>query len=375
MEKINSKEAISLTVSCSLGIAVLVSSQIIASECLSASLINTGYISLIAVALTFVVCSLYKKFIGISFLDITEFLGGKFLKVIVGIAFLLYFIFTASIVLCKTVNCLQIVYYPMTHPNYTVLLFAIAAGLACNFKNSGFMRATFIIVPIVIIAIIFIFVGNLKNFNYNNIFPIMGHGLSSTFIEGATNLFTFGGIAYLFFLPQNLKRPDKFLSVSIISTIISSILLTFVTATIILMFNKNVTSGQLFPLYIAVRYIEFGTFFQRLDSAFLLILNIAICSFLGIYANLCLDIIKEITGATDSRPISYSFALLLYACTITIESKYELEFIQNSFFKEFFFSIIAIGLIVLIFANLKKCFFMRNSTHTKNLGRNEIKNE
>ena len=354
MEKINNKEAISLTVSCSLGITVLVSSQIIASHCLSSSLINTGYISLIAIVLTFIVCKLYKKFIGISFLDITEFLGGKFLKFIVGLAFLLYFTFTASIVLCKAVNCLQIVYYPMTHPNYTILLFVITSAIACNLKNNGFLRATFIILPIVIVAIIFIFVGNLKNFNYENIFPIMGNGWNTTFLEGTTNLFTFGGIAYIFFLPQNLKRPDKFLSISLISTAISSILLTFITATIILMFNKNVTSGQLFPLYIAVRYIEFGTFFQRLDSAFLLIMNIAICSFLGIYANLCVEIIKDITNVSDTKPLSYSFALLLYACTIIIDSKFELEFMQNQFFKAFFFSIIILGVIILILANLKK---------------------
>lgn len=354
MEKINNKEAISLTVSCSLGITVLVSSQIIASHCLSSSLINTGYISLIAIALTYIVCKLYKKFIGISFLDITEFLGGKFLKFIVGLAFLLYFTFTASIVLCKAVNCLQIVYYPMTHPNYTVLLFVITACIACNLKNNGFLRATFIIVPIVIVAIIFIFVGNLKNFNYENIFPIMGNGWNTTLIEGSTNLFTFGGIAYIFFLPQNLKRPDKFMSISLISTLISSVLLTFITATIILMFNKNVTSGQLFPLYIAVRYIEFGTFFQRLDSAFLLIMNIAICSFLGIYANLCIGIIKEIANVSDAKPISYSFVLLLYACTILIDSNFELEFMQNQFFKAFFFCIIALGLVILILANFKK---------------------
>ena len=354
MEKINSKEAISLTVSCSLGITVLVSSQIIASHCLSSSLINTGFISVIAVVLTFIICKLYKKFIGISFLDITEFLGGKTLKFLVGIAFFLYFVFTASIVLCKTVNCLQIVYYPMTHPNYTVLLFAITAGIACNLKNNGFLRATFIIVPIVIVAIVSIFVGNFKNFNFENIFPIMGNGWNTTFLEGSTNLFTFGGIAYILFLPQNLKRPDKFMTISLISITMSSILLTFVTATIILMFNRNVTSGQLFPLYIAVRYIEFGTFFQRLDSAFLLILNIAICSFLGIYANLCIGIIKEITSASDAKPISFPFVLLLYACTILIDSKFELDFMQNQFFKAFFFIIIALGLIILFLANLKK---------------------
>ena len=356
MEKINNKEAIYLTISCSLGITVFISSQIIASECLSSSLINTGFISLIAMELTLIICMLYKKFIGISFLDITEFVGGKFLKFIVGTIFLFYFVFTLAIVLCKAVNCLKIVYYPMTHPNYTVLLFVITAAIACNLKNNGFLRATFIIVPIVIIAIFFMFAGNLKNFNYENIFPIMGNGVKATFFEGITNLFTFGGIAYILFLPQNLKRPDKFMSVSLISTAISSVLLTFVTATIILMFNKNVTSGQLFPLYIAVRYIEFGTFFQRLDSAFLLIMNIAICSFLGIYSNLCLGIIKEITNISDIQPLSFSFVLLLYASTLLIDSKFELEFMQNTFFKILFFSVISLGLIILILANFKKEF-------------------
>lgn len=354
MEKINNKEAISLTISCSLGITVFISSQIIASECLSSSLINTGFISFLALGLTLIICILYKKFIGVSFLDITEFVGGKFLKFIVGTIFLFYFIFTLAIVLCKAVNCLQIVYYPMTHPNYTVLLFIITAAIACNLKNNGFLRATFIIVPIVIVAIFFIFAGNLKNFNYENIFPIMGNGWNATFSKGITNLFTFGGIAYIFFLPQNLKRPDKFMYISLISTAISSVLLTFVTATIILMFNKNVTSGQLFPLYIAVRYIEFGTFFQRLDSAFLLIMNIAICSFLGIYSNLCLGIIKEITNISDIKPVSFCFVLLLYASTIFLDANFELEFMQNTFFKTLYFSIISLGLLILILANFKK---------------------
>ena len=354
MEKINNKEAIFLSISCSLGITVFISSQIIASSCVSSSLINTGFISLIAMALTYVICILYKKFIGISFLSITEFLGGKFLKLIVGLSFFLYFLFTASVVLCKVVNCLQIVYYPMTNISYTVLLFIMSTCIACNLKNNGFLRATFLIVPVVFIAILFIFVGNFKNFNYQNIFPIMGNGFNQTFLTGITNLFTFGGIVYLLFLPENLKRPDKYLSISLISTAISSICLTLIVSTIILMFNNNITSGQLFPLYLSVRYIEFGSFFQRLDSAFILIMNIAVCSFLGIYGNLCINILKEITNVSDTKPLSYSFVLLLYASTAFIDSKFELEFMQNTVFKIFFFSIIGISLIILILSNIKK---------------------
>lgn len=206
MEKINNKEAISLTVSTSLGITVLVSSQIIASTCLSSSLINTGYISFIALALTFIICLLYKKFIGISFLDIAEFLGGKFFKFIVGITFLFYFIFTASVVLCKAVNCLQIVYYPMTNVSYTVLLFVFTTCIACNLKNNGFLRATFLIVPPVIIAIFFIFAGNLKNFNYENIYPILGNGINATFGIGTTNLYTFGRLSIYFIPTSKIKK-------------------------------------------------------------------------------------------------------------------------------------------------------------------------
>ncbi len=354
MEKINNKEAIFLSISSSLGITVLVSSQIIVSSCLSSSLINTAYVSFIALFLTFIICKLYKKFIGVSFLSIVEYLGGKFLKFIVGITFFAYFLFTVAIVLGKAVNCLQIVYYPMTNISYTVLLFIITACIACNIKNNGFLRATFIMVPIVLIAIVAIFVGNVKNFNYQNIFPILGEGAYSTFVEGFTSLYTFGGLIYILFLPDHLNRPDKFMSVSIITTIISSFNLTFVVATTLLMFNKNVTSGQLFPMYIAVRYIEFGSFFQRLDAVFLLVMIIAICSFLGIYANLCISILKEIAQISDVKPISYSFCLLLYASTLCLDSFYGLEALQNMIFKILFFIVLALTFIILIFANIKK---------------------
>ena len=56
------------------------------------------------------------------------------------------------------------------------------------------------------------------------------------------------------------------------------------------------------------------------------------------------------------KPINFPFVLLLYACTILIDAKFELEFMQNQFFKAFFFFILALGLVILILANLKKLF-------------------
>lgn len=117
--------------------------------------------------------------------------------------------------------------------------------------------------------------------------------------------------------------------------------------------------GQIFPLYIAVRYIEFGTFFQRLDAVFLLVMIIAICSFLGIYGNLCLDIIKDITKITDDKPLSYPLVLLIYASTLLIDSFFKLELIQDNVFKILFFSVLFLGLFILILSNLKKAILKR----------------
>lgn len=357
MEKINNKEATSLIITICINIGILVAGQVIVNQCGSSSLINTCIISIIAIIVTCIICLLYKNFIGLNILDVAEYIGGKVLKFTVGIVFFIYFLFNISVLLCRLVDCLQIVYYPMTNTIYTILLFVIATGIICTLKSPSVSKANFMVLPISLIALIFLFTGNAKNFDYQNVFPILGNGIDSTFISGLSNLFAFGGISYLFFLPPKLKHPDKFFKISVWSIVISAIFLLITVAIILFMFNPNLVTGQLYPVYLAVRYVEFGTFFQRLDAVFLLIRIISFLSFLGIISNLCLNIFKQVTQIDDNKPISYPFMLLIFACTMLIENYSELEFFQNTVFKILFFSIIIIlGIGILVFANLKKKF-------------------
>ena len=319
------------------------------------SILNTLYISILAIIITFIICKLYKKFIGLSILDISEYLGGKPLKIIVGMLFVLYFLFTIVIILCRLVNCLRIIYYPMTNLNYIILLIAIADGILCNLKNNAYAKASYIVFPLSVIATIAVFAGNLKNMDFQNVFPVFGKSFDNTFISGIANLFTFGGISYLYFLPSKLKNPGKFSQISLISIALSGLLIIIVVATISLMFNPILVSGPLFPLYTSVRYIEFGTFFQRLDSAFLLIKLISFFSFLGVFSNLVLDITHELTEIADSKPLIYPYVLMTWGVCILIDTYVDLEFFENEIFKFLFFGIvIGTGLIILLSANIKK---------------------
>ena len=66
-------------------------------------------------------------------------------------------------------------------------------------------------------TIVLVFIGNSKNFHFENIYPILGNGINATFFSGFSNVFAFCGLAYLFFLPSKLRNPEKLTKISIIS--------------------------------------------------------------------------------------------------------------------------------------------------------------
>lgn len=354
MEKLSNKEAFAVIIVVIVNTVILVSGQTLIELCSSASLINSIYISIIATLITLLICKLYKKFIGQSILDLAHFVGGKFLQTIVGLIFLTYFLFTMVIFLTKLVNVLQVIYYPMTHFIYIILLFIISTGIICSIKNNGYAKASLIFLGISLITVIAAFIGNAGNFDFNNIYPILGNGINSTFFSGLTNLVSFSGIAYLYFLPAGLNKPHKFNFIAIVSIIVSSIFFIISIATILFMFNNSLSEGELFPMYIAVRYIEFGSFFQRLDSVFLLIRIISFVGFLAITTTTCLGIFKNVTNITDDKPILYPFLLLTFSFSMIIKDNTQLNFLQNTIFKILFFTVvIGLGLLILISANIK----------------------
>ena len=196
--------------------------------------------------------------------------------------------------------------------------------------------------------------------DFTHVYPILGNGVSSLFVSGVTNLFSFGGLALLYFLPSKMKDPKKFTKVSIVSIFLSSILFIICIAIVLLMFNNKLVSGQLFPIYLAVRYIEFGKFFQRLDSLFLLFRIISFVGFLAANTIICLNMFKDVTNASDIKPILPPFLLLLFAITFSICSNSNLPLLQNTIYKILFFSVvIGLGFIILLIGNLKQKFFVK----------------
>ena len=65
----------------------------------SASLINLVFVSILVILFAYLISKLFKKFPGSDIIDVSEFLGGKVFKIIVGIIFISYFLVSFSFLL------------------------------------------------------------------------------------------------------------------------------------------------------------------------------------------------------------------------------------------------------------------------------------
>ena len=353
--KLENIEAIAFLCIISINSMILSTSQELIRTCSSASLITALVIGILAIIAVIIFCSLSKNFSGQGLLDITDFLGGKPLKFIIGFIFIAYFILRASLFLKKICDCLQIVYYPMTNILFIALLFCIATGMVLHLKNNSLFKFSVLILPVILASIFLIFIGNGKNFNFQNIFPILGNGVKSTFISGLSNIYAFYGIAYLLFIPNKLKHPEKMQKIALISIIISALFLLISSANILFLFGEKSSNTDFFPLYISVRSIEFGTFFERLDSMFMLLCILAFIPVLSLNAYVVLDIFKNITNISNSQPVIFAYLLTILGIMMCYKLNSTILFFETTLSKILLiiFGII-LPFIILILANIKK---------------------
>lgn len=353
--KIGSKEAIALLVTIAFNHIIINMTKDIIDLTASASLLNILYIGIIAIIFTSIICYFLNKFPTFDLVDISNYLGGKFLKWVIGLLFIAYFIFFAGNLLHMFSTCLQIIYFPYTKQFYIALFFIISGICACIMRHNAIYRSTLIIFPFIVISTLFLFLSDIQFFNIEKMYPIFGNGLYTTFFTGITNMFAFQGLAYILFTPPLLKEPAKIKKVAITSVILSCIFLLICVATVLFIFNGFVDTDELLPLFSAVKYIEFGSFFQKLDSIFVLIWILSFASYLGITIKFSSSILRKLTNFQDDSIFIFVVGILLFIASIWQKNYVISTFLANTVHKYVFFClVVGISLLILISATFKK---------------------
>lgn len=353
--KIGTAEAVMLILTIVVTHTILSAPREILIKAGSSSLINLIFVSIIATFIAYLIVKLLQNFAGCDIIDISEYLGGKVFKNIIGIIFIAYFLFTSSILLRNFCESLKIIYYPMTEIIFILTLFILAVCTANRLDFNASLKTNLLVLPLVLASMVFLFFANMNKFIPERIFPIFGDGILDTFVLGLGNIASFGGIAFLYFLPPFLKEPEKLKKIALISVGISAIYLILCVATLLFMFAFFINANEIIPLYNATRYIEFGSFFQRLESVFLLLWILAFASYLSIVIKFSMRIFQKLTNIETKKPLIDLFGLLILGLSLipknyAISSKLETKVYPYLVIGVVFF----LGLGILILANLSK---------------------
>lgn len=353
--KIGNKEAIALLVTITFNNIIVNVAKTIVDTTASASLLNILYISIIAIILTSIICYFLSNFPTFDLIDISGYLGGNILKWIVGLLYIGYFIFFAGTLLHIFASCLQIIYFSLTKLFYILLLFIIAAFVCCTMKYNAIYRSTYIYFPILLISTIGLFLSNTPYFEIERMYPFLGNGLFTTFVSGICNMFAIQALAYIYFTPPLLKEPTKVKKVAITSIVLSCILLLICVSIIIFMFNGFVETDELLPLYSSVKYIDFGSFFQKSDSLFILIWILSFVNYLGITLKFSTKILKKLINVEKGSFLSFILAIALFIASMWQKNYAVSTFFANDVYKYcFFILVIGISFLILLCATIKQ---------------------
>lgn len=310
------------------------------------SIIYLGIISLIFII---AVCKLLKPFVQADIIDISEFLGGKVLKTIIGIAYIFLFISFSGACLRYLVNSVHLIYFNNTPILYLMLLFIIPVIIANKHGIKAISGTNIIFVPIAMVSIIVLLLAASRDFVWQRLFPIFGYDAKNLFLIQLPNISAFNVIAYLYFIRPFLKKESNFKSISIICIIICTIYLLLSIVSLLMSYPFITETDETLSLYLLTRLVSFGTFFERVDAIFVFLWILALLSFLSFNVFIVISIIKKLFNLKHSSVLCYSISAILMGSALSFTNLASVKVFNRHFYRNYNAILVFIVSIIIIF--------------------------
>jgi spore germination protein KB len=221
--------------------------------------------SVIGFLAVFVAWKLNKLYPQHTLIEYCELILGKVLGRILGAAFLLFNFHITGIIVREYGEFVSGTFLPHT-PMFFIFGTMI---LVCSFAVYGGLevigRCSEIIVPVVLIFYLLIFIMLLKDLRIENMFPVMGNGITPSIMGSIVPQSWFSEyILIAYFLPY-LADQDKGLKWGVISVASVTFFMVLTNFTSLLLFGK-LTAALTYPVMVATRYISIAEFLEHLEA-------------------------------------------------------------------------------------------------------------
>lgn len=324
------------------------------------TIVNILYVSFISLIFCFITYKLIVNFPNFDILDIAQFLGGIFLKFIVGILFIAFFMFSSVIAITNFSYLIKSIYFKNYSTIFMVALFLVPILIANIRGITSIKRCICFFTPILIISIFLLCAGTSSTFDIQSFFPVFGYDYSTTFVSGLQNIFIFNFIWIYFFIMPSLRKKNDLKPIIKISFLVNIILILFAVIAIFSLFpttiyEKLANSSHLNTIYLITRRIQINNFFKQSDILFMAIWILSIFCYTSFLIYGVIKILNKLFTFEDKKQNIFSIISILFGFCLLTDKFYIIKFLENPIFK--YFSIILIFVIcfiILLLGNLKR---------------------
>ena len=353
--KLGNFEATCLIVVLFINHLVLNLPQMILDNSKNASILNCIYILALVLIFVLLIIKLLKNFAGLDIIDISEYVGGKFLQILVGFICIVYLLIEPSFLTRMFSKNLFLAYFNDYPISFIIFLFLFVAVIANLMGRKSIIKTNTIIVPIALFSILFTFIFVADLLRVERSLPIFADGASSIFLTGASNIFAFNGLFFLFFISPLLNKKEDMPKVAYTSTLICGIFLIFSIMALVFAFSDIYSVVRISPLYFIILNSKLSSFLERPEIIFIFIWTLSLMSFLSVAVMFILNIFKKLTKMKEVKTLSVAVCTIIFTISLLIDNVFTLEKIANAFYK-YATLVLVFGIftLVLISANIKK---------------------
>lgn len=339
--------------------------QKILSLCGSASVLNVVYISIIAIAFTIFLTKLFSHFSNCDIIDVSEYVGGKVLKTIIGLFMVIYLILVISSSLRDFCEVLSITYYGNTRIFYLIIFFIFTSALANHLGEPSIIKTNVIITIVVLLSLVITYISVIPNFVGQRIFPILGYGSYNTFFSGLSNLTAFNSLFAIYIIMPMLSNTKDFSKLSIISIVVVSILL--ITSIVCLLLSLSVSTNidNISPIYTLIANNYYSDYLQHPEPLFVFTWILSIISYSNIILMLIIRFLKKITTISNPNAFIFPICIIIFIVALVPKNLLSTHTMENFLYDYIFLPIIFIIFpLILIIGNIKLKKKMNNYERT-----------
>ena len=279
----------------------------------TAGWILTIYITVVSFFLFMVIAKLYERFEGKDLLYLGEYIGGSTGRIIVGLIVTAFLLYITPIILREFSENMKIIALPQTPLSFVMFFFLAGMVVAAYLGIEAIVRYSAVVVPIVAIGYLAIIAGSIQYFDVSRITPVLGKGPYAIFVEGLPRISVFAGIINVFLIFPFIKTNKNFKTVGYAGIIMSGFFFTIGVLAFSLIYQYPTGTESFLPIYQLARLIDYGRFFERIESIFVPIWVASALFHLSTLLFLIVYVFKKTFRLEYYRPLIFSFAILIYA--------------------------------------------------------------